>query len=70
MPYCNECGRQMRQVGKNAFRCHLHPQPSAASQPKIVAKGGGYYDVIVDGRVVNDKGIRGEDNARAFADSL
>lgn len=68
--YCNGCGRRMRKVSGSQFRCHLHPEPSAASQPKLVAKGGGYYDVIVDGRVVNDAGIRGEDAAQAFADSL
>lgn len=68
--YCPKCGQPLTKTGAGGEFCPTHPAASAPARPTIVPKGGGYYDVVLGGVVMNEKGIRGEDAARDFADSL
>lgn len=47
------------------------PEPAASSEPEIVHKGGGYYEVVKNGIVISDgMTLKGEDAAKKFVDEL
>lgn len=47
------------------------PAPVASSEPEIVHKGGGYYEVVKNGIVISDGvTLKGEEAAKKFVDEL
>lgn len=73
--YCSVCNQPMRKTGPNAYLCPAHPDggpalatATPASGPQVVHKGGGYYAILLRGRVVDT--VRGAEAAKKFAAGL
>lgn len=67
---CPRCLRLMDRVNATEFLCPIHPPSPSPSAPEIVSRGGGYYDVVLGGEVMNADPLRGKTAAHEFAESL